>query len=107
MSDVAEKLRAARALIERGWTQGAPARTKGGVPVWGGESSAVCWCVVSAMCRATPDGQTALLSVPLRKTIGLSDNGGGLTEWNDAPERTQAEVLAAFDRAIELAEAQS
>jgi hypothetical protein len=26
--------------------------------------------------------------------------------WNDAPERTHAEVMAAFDRAIELAEAE-
>lgn len=28
----------------------------------------------------------------------------GIANWNDAPERTHAEVLAAFDKAIELAE---
>jgi hypothetical protein len=28
-----------------------------------------------------------------------------LKEWNDAPERTRAEVLAVFDRAVRLAEA--
>lgn len=40
----------------------------------------------------------------LRRAIGL---GHGVTlpilEWNDAPERTHAEVLAAFDKAIEAA----
>jgi hypothetical protein len=28
-----------------------------------------------------------------------------ITTWNDAPERTHAEVLAAFDKAIALAKA--
>ena len=32
--------------------------------------------------------------------IGTRD----ITLWNDAPERTQAEVLAAFDKAIALCE---
>lgn len=35
----------------------------------------------------------------LRDAIHCRD----LTSWNDAPERTHAEVLAAFDRAIEVA----
>ena len=38
--------------------------------------------------------------------IRLLKRGAGVThlvEWNDAPERTHAEVLAAFDKAIELA----
>lgn len=30
--------------------------------------------------------------------------GSSLEDWNDAPGRTHAEVLAAFDRAIALAE---
>jgi hypothetical protein len=39
----------------------------------------------------------------LQSAVGTS-YAGGVANWNDAPERTQAEVLAAFDRAIELAE---
>lgn len=35
----------------------------------------------------------------LREVIGR----GSIVMWNDAPERTHAEVLAAFDKAIELA----
>jgi hypothetical protein len=40
----------------------------------------------------------------LRNAIGIkigSDND--IVEWNDAPERTHEEVLAAFDKAIEAA----
>ena len=35
----------------------------------------------------------------LRNAAGL-DNNFGIPKWNDAPERTHAEVLAAFDLAI-------
>ena len=37
---------------------------------------------------------------PFRKAIGRRD----VICWNDAPGRTKEEVLAAFDRAIEIAE---
>jgi len=33
------------------------------------------------------------------------DGGGTLWHWNDAPWRTHADVMAAFDKAIALAEA--
>lgn len=39
--------------------------------------------------------------------VGAAVGGVPIGRWNDAPERTHAEVLAAFDRAIELAEATS
>jgi hypothetical protein len=35
-----------------------------------------------------------------RKAADIPDSWGALTDWNDAPERTHAEVLAAFDKAI-------
>lgn len=40
-----------------------------------------------------------------RYTLGFfrKQVGGSIITWNDAPERTHAEVLAAFDRAIEMA----
>jgi hypothetical protein len=37
----------------------------------------------------------------LRRSIGQSD----IIAWNDSPGRTQAEVIAAFDKAIALARA--
>lgn len=36
----------------------------------------------------------------LRNTSNCEDGWGGLTNWNDAPERTHAEVMAAFNLAI-------
>ena len=38
----------------------------------------------------------------LEKAVGIN----GIEHWNDMPGRTHAEVLAAFDRAIEIAEKQ-
>ena len=43
-------------------------------------------------------------------TLGLPPEGDMAQEvfdWNDAPERTHADVLAAFDKAIKAAEAQA
>lgn len=37
--------------------------------------------------------------------LGFACGNSIVCEWNDAPKRTHAEVLAAFDRAIELEEA--
>lgn len=37
-------------------------------------------------------------------SIGAPNSISGIWVWNDAPERTHADVLQAFDRAIELAE---
>jgi hypothetical protein len=37
------------------------------------------------------------------KAAGVRPLWGKLIEWNDAPQRTHAEVLAAFDKAIEAA----
>lgn len=39
----------------------------------------------------------------LEKSIGVPTLALTLVEWNDARERTHAEVLAAFDKAIEAA----
>lgn len=38
----------------------------------------------------------------LQEAVGTK----GVAGWNDAPERTHEEVLAAFDKAIEIARAQ-
>ena len=35
--------------------------------------------------------------------IACGDDAKSIGEWNDAPERTHAEVMEAFDRAIEAA----
>jgi hypothetical protein len=40
----------------------------------------------------------------LRDAVSPGATMRWITEWNDAPTRTHAEVLAAFDRAIKAAE---
>lgn len=102
MGAVADKLREARALIERGWTQGWFARTAAGNDCWYSAKEASCWCVTGALFRvAISVREESRLAGTFLAAIDTTD---GIAGWNDVPDRTQAEVLAAFDRAIELAE---
>jgi hypothetical protein len=111
-ADVADKLREARALIEKGWTQDYFAKDAKGRPDYYDPSSPlVCYCslgAISTAVRGYPDADANVCEVReyenfLAKAIGKS-GPVGIAEWNDDPDRTQAEVLAAFDKAIELAE---
>jgi hypothetical protein len=90
---VAGKLREARALIERGWCQ------------WHMSTADGCVCIRGALLNTFTEDEEAeerQADALLHKATGF---GGYLGDWNDTPGRTQAEVLAAFDKAIELAEA--
>lgn len=81
-------LRKARELVEQGWTQGRY-KTEDG-----------CYCGVGALIEVTGSLREAL-----PYTFHLDQVVGGNFEfekWQDRRGRTQAEVLAAFDRAIEL-----
>jgi hypothetical protein len=88
-SETVEALKAARAMVKERWCPQGGSDEMGGV------------CPLIAVSRQYPDPgdeyQHALDFV--RRAIG----GGCIPEWNEAPERTQAEVEAAFDRAIDLA----
>lgn len=111
MSAVADKLREARALIERGWCQKDYARGKSGRTVSPKGRAARCYCAMGAIGHANHSWPCALLP-GVRELVcavtGFADaDEVTILNWNDAPERTQDEVLAAFDRAIELAETES
>jgi hypothetical protein len=105
MSDAlstADVLRKARALIEP-------------YEKWVGRHNAFapgCNCTSTAITDASPgEGRTAHMVFCEANSIDIDiDIGGGVFQavygWNDHPKRTHAEVLAAFDRAIELAEKQ-
>ena len=101
----AELLYEARAVIdtEDKWTQGALARNAGGQELVSVLSpGAVCYCAGGAIAVAFgeryPDGSSPVW-LALEAVIS-----GVIPTWNDKPERTHAEVLAAFDKAIEVAE---
>ena len=79
-----EVLIAARANVKEGWTQGAYYR------------DGKC-CAKGALYLATTDARTLLRAqAVLERMLGWY-----LLNWNDAPERTQADVIDLFDRAIE------
>ena len=77
-----EWLKRARELVRKGWTQGADQRGS-------------CFCAAGAMNETRPPDDE------MRWTVRWP-NGGLciLYMWNDAPGRTQAEVIAMFDNSI-------
>lgn len=95
---VIEALRAGRARVERGWCQGVLYH-EGAVCALGGISRAT---DPALMKYDTASFQAAdLLTRALDGSAG--DGVWTVSVWNDAPERTQSDVLALYDRAIELA----
>jgi hypothetical protein len=87
---IAAKLDEARALIEKGWCQGSFYQNG-------------CRCAYGAM-LSTVKGERLrfdLLDGMRGQMAAVID--GPIFDWNDAPERTQAEVIEAFRKAAELA----
>ena len=95
-SSTAAVLRDARRLIERGWVQG------DGVVL--DDSGETRYCIMGAITEAVrrldcagprgPAGERA------RAALLRVIDDRGLADFNDAEGRTQAEVLAVFDRAM-------
>lgn len=102
----AELLRAARAKIAdpKHWTQGELARDSGGRPVGPRNPGAVCWCSMGALeAISFLDAKGALRF--LREAVPDDELIKSATYFND--ERKHGDVMGLFDRAIQLAEAQS
>lgn len=95
-----ELLRRVEARLRQGWTQGAWARDARSRRLGASSSRARCWCIAGAV-WAERDERPPLVSAralcALRGVCGVD-----LLGWNDAPGRTQAEVLDAVAQAIDL-----
>ena len=104
-----EILIAARAKIEapERWTKGAYARHASGRPAGPEIGNADCWCIVGAV-TAVMGIKAGCLDAAICRMLsdaaGIEAYAEDITEWNDAPGRTHAEVLATFDRAIAAAD---
>jgi hypothetical protein len=110
VSDIADLLRAARALLEPegAWCQGAYALTDDGHTTMLGAPNCVQRCAIAALHEAYP------LERPVRESAfdnawfllaeAMGVRVSEVEGWNDVPGRTQAEVLDAFERAIASAE---
>jgi hypothetical protein len=110
-SESVEVLKAARARIMQRWCNKAGADDQGGVCAQIAITRSADWThndflrgkadkTLDYLHRAINEGQSQPLRLHRRGDYDMS-----IIEWNDAPGRTQAEVVAAFDRAIELARA--
>lgn len=94
---LSEILRAGKQRIETlGWVQGDEAVFQ--------EHSIKC-CAATAMCAVEWSYQQAGAACRFfERTNGIEI--GGIADWNDAPERSKEDVLAAYDKAIAAAEAE-
>lgn len=77
--------------IRKGWCQETFARDAKGNSVDPRSSEACCWCIAGAIKVAYPMTWPVVLE---RLTDSLQRIA---SLWNDAPERTQAEVIAALE----------
>lgn len=100
-------LKEARALVERGWTQNAMARDEYGAVVDYQDDAATCFCMNGAMWRAAwPFRARHSAGYIMAEDVLRHVVGGNYAHWNDAPERTQGEIIDAFDKAIAYVEEQ-
>jgi len=116
---VASRPRPARGMRRRCWPR--PARSscaagagrktpldEDGAPVDPSNPAARRWSVAGALLAVWEEWRGAgkpadLVSRDFAEAgLALRAAVGDIVAWNDAPERTHGEVLAAFDRAIEL-----
>lgn len=97
-----ELLIAARKRIERPehWTQGCEARDKDGNEQEADSSLACKWCGYGAVWAAESEN-TDPRAVAFAEMALEAACGRHFPSWQDAPERTHAEVLKVFDIAIE------
>ena len=100
-------LKATRTLIARGWCQQHMAQDANGEAIRPEDNSAIRFCPIGARFRlqsrwrrtAENKFRAAAVQDAFRDAIG----GGSIMNWNDKPDRTQAQVLSAYDRAIKTA----
>ncbi len=84
------------------WTRGYWAHDAAGGSCGPADAQATCWCSIGAMIAAVaPAGAETMLDA--RSLFKAANGINHVPRWNDDPARTHAEVLAAFDLAVELA----
>ena len=102
---VLDCLKAGKILVETGWTQGEFSRGADGKSST--YDKATCWCLAGAVNTST--SRMAVRSQTYRALRmahpDRPDTNGFLVHWNDDPARKQEEVVALFQTAIRMEEA--
>lgn len=96
MADIADILNRAADLIEPegAWTQNAYWRECSGWPVMS-RRHAVCFCALGAIKAIVGQAPSDPDNTPAARVLAsLIPGSFSVEDWNDAPERTQAEVVA-------------
>lgn len=101
---IADVLLRAAEYVERGWTQGTGARSAKGRRVVVTGRAAVCWCAEGAIHMAARDNEETIWQARTVLLRVLPDEVTSIMDWNDAPSRTQAEVVDALRRAAKACE---
>ncbi len=98
MTNVATKLREARKMLtpEGAWMQGGFSDRCG--------AHCAAGAILETLSNSENEDQRWDVFRALFRAIPKVNSSEALWRWNDAQKRTQAEVLAAFDKAILLAE---
>jgi hypothetical protein len=99
-----EVLKKAKEKIEQGWCQHVIAKDREGTKVPADSPEAIQWCSVGAIASIYAKQDVFITFTPEYNLILKVLKTESLAEWNDRPKRTIEEVLAAFDKAIELAD---
>jgi hypothetical protein len=88
---------AAAQLLEQGWTQGYYARDAKGEECSPTSDTAVRWCFNGALIAVAGGKSGFGVRHAIRaRAAAESGIGNSIGFWNDAPSRTQAEVVAAM-----------
>lgn len=93
----------AKALIVRGWTKNSMARDAAGLPVASDNPDACQWCMYGAVLSVTRNAaevRNLTIHAVCAALPEVYAVGGGVTQYNDAGDRTHAQVLRVFDMAI-------
>ena len=85
--------------VSTGWCQGTIAQDADGRPVGAGSSAARRWSMLGAVLASWDGGPVEELGQAVT-SLHTSTDQAPLEVWNDRPERTQEEVVTAFERAI-------
>ncbi|HEU4450949.1 MAG TPA: hypothetical protein VFR63_13345 [Gaiellaceae bacterium] len=93
----------ARERVLAGWCQGAVARDESGHPVLPSSSDARRWSILGALLASRNGGGVAGVAGAV-SSLHSSIDEAALEVWNDRPGRTQQEVVAAFEQALERVE---
>lgn len=92
-------LDSARSLVATGWCQGADARDREGEEVDPWDERAASWSILGALVATLEQEAESTGELPLHELAAalyaIADviETHSLAAWNDAPERTQAEVV--------------